>query len=182
MKPPRDGRSWIQTYSGRQFWPLNARVSDVYIVDIAHALSLICRYTGHVREFYSVAQHSVIASLIVPVEDAKWALLHDAAEAYLCDVARPIKPFLGDYRAIEHNLMRVICSAFGLPSEEPASVRQADLVLLATERRDLMAAPPVPWVSTKNVTPLDGIIHPLPPAKAKELFLARFKELFGGAA
>jgi uncharacterized protein len=182
MKPERDGKSWIQTYSGGQFWPLNARVEEVQLTDIAHALSMICRYTGHVREFYSVAQHSVIASLIVPFEDAKWALMHDATEAYLCDVARPVKPFLGEYKEIENQLMGVICSKFGLALEEPASVKQADLILLATERRDLMAAPPVPWLSTENVTPLNGIIHPVPPAKAKEIFLKRFTELFGSEA
>jgi len=174
----RDERGWIQTFTGRQAWPLRPAEEDICIEDIAHALSMICRYTGHVREFYSVAQHSVIASKIVPLEDAQWALLHDATEAYLCDVARPVKPFLGDYKKIERRLMNCIANVFNLSGFEPESVKHADLVLLATERRDLMASPPVPWISTENISPLTDRIHPLPPAEAKKLFLDRFKELF----
>ena len=74
---------WIQTYLGIQFWPLDPRPEEVMLFDIAHSLSNMCRFTGHCREFYSVAQHSVIVSQNVPREDAAWGLLHDASEAYM---------------------------------------------------------------------------------------------------
>ena len=82
---------WIQTFTGRAFYVLDPRPEDVDIEDIAHALSMQCRFAGHCREFYSVAQHSVTASWLVPPEDALWGLLHDAAEAYVVDLPRPIK-------------------------------------------------------------------------------------------
>jgi hypothetical protein len=98
--PTRVG-DWIQTYSGRQFWPLDPRVEDVHLEDIAHALSNVCRYTGHVREFYSVAEHSVHVSWSCEPEDALWGLLHDASEAYLADMARPVKQNMPVYVAAE---------------------------------------------------------------------------------
>ena len=72
---------WIQTYTGRQFWPLDPRVDEIHIEDIAHSLSMRCCYGGHLTDFYSVAEHSVLVSLHVPQEFALWGLLHDAAEA-----------------------------------------------------------------------------------------------------
>lgn len=179
--PKRVG-DWIQTYSGRKVWPLSPQPIDLDIEDIAHALSNICRYTGHVREFYSVAQHSVIASRIVPVEFARWALLHDATEAYLCDVAKPVKPFLGDYKAIERRMMDCVCERFGMPLDEPPSVKEADWILLATEHRDLMPPSPEPWYFPPGIKPLLARIVPVSPAAAKAAFLARFKHLFPEAA
>jgi hypothetical protein len=171
---------WIQTFSGRQFWPLEPAPEDVHIVDIAHALSNICRYTGHTREFYSVADHSIRVSKIVPAEDALWGLLHDASEAYICDVARPVKhfPAFGElYRQIEDRLMAAICQKFGLPLEQPASIKTADNILLHTERRDLMARPPQPWRDPHE--PLPDIIRPLMPFVAERNFRRRFRELTG---
>ena len=180
MSEPRNS-DWIQTFTGRQFWPLEPRTEDVAIVDIAHALSNICRYTGHVREFYSVADHSIRVSEIVPPEDALWALLHDAAEAYICDVARPVKryPGFGElYRQIESRLMLCICDTFGLPAEEPASVKRADNILLHTERRDLMARAPQPWRDAHE--PLPDVIVPRSPKLAETDFLQRFALLYYG--
>lgn len=174
--PPRDGRTWIQTFTGRQVWPLNPRVEDLCVEDIAHALSLQCRFTGHTRAFYSVAQHSVLASAHCP-EAPLWALLHDAAEAYLADVARPVKGFLTNYREAEERLERIVAATFGLPWPMPECVKGIDLRLLATERRDLMNTPPIPWVSTRDVEPLPGRITAWPPGVAERVFLDRFREL-----
>ncbi len=170
---------WIQTYSGKSVWPLDAREDEIEIQDIAHALSLICRYTGHVRDFFSVAQHSIIASWIVPKEDAMWGLLHDASEAYICDLARPVKYQIPEYRQIEKNLMKVICRKFKLPEKEPESIKHADMVLLATEHRDLMGPPHIHWPSLDGVRPLDTVIQPLAPKYVEVLFLERFYELLG---
>ena len=170
--------AWIQTYGGRKFHPLDPRPGDVRITDVAHALSNLCRFTGHSRYFYSVAEHSVRASWHVPAEDAMWALLHDASEAYVNDLARPVKrsPGLAFYREAERRLQGVICVAFGLPLEEPMSVRIADLRMLMTERRDLMATPPEPWAETDEPYP-ERIGRPWQPHAARAEFRARFDEL-----
>lgn len=176
----RTSTNWIQTVTGRKFWPLSPRVEDVCIEDIAHALSLKCRFTGHTLEFYSVAQHSILASHMVPPPDALWALLHDATEAYLPDVARPVKKELEGFDAIEEQLARCIARRFHLWWPMPESVARADLMLLATEFRDLMAPAPDAWRSLEGVEPLNQTIVPLPPAEVREMFLQRFEELWHG--
>lgn len=90
---------WMMTYSGRAFWPLDPRADEIDPLDIAHALSMLCRYGGHVRRFYSVAEHCVLMSHAVAPEHALWALLHDATEAYMVDLPRPINRILLDERA-----------------------------------------------------------------------------------
>ena len=177
--PTPQENGWIQTFTGRAFWPLAPQPEEVVIEDVAHALAHLCRYTGHTRTFFSVAQHSVLASHAVPAADALWALLHDASEAYLADVARPVKAFLPEYRVAEERLELCIARRFGLPWPMPASVREADRRLLATERRDLMTRPPAPWLATERVDPYPEVIAPWTPRVAEVQFLARFKELGG---
>lgn len=174
---PRSDSNWIQTFTGKQFWPTNPRAEDVDIDDIAHALAMKCRYTGHTEVFYSVAQHCVLASRVC--DDARWALMHDASEAYLPDVARPVKRELDGFREIEDRLMTVIATVVGLPMPIPECVHHVDLVMLATERRDLMAAPPRPWISTERIEPLADEIVPWDWHDAKHEFLYRYRELFG---
>lgn len=176
--PPRDGRSWIQTFTGRQVWPLNPKPEDICIEDIAHALALQCRYTGHVKQHYSVAQHSIIASWNHP-NAPMWALMHDAAEAYLADVARPVKPYLIGYNQFEERLLEVIAERFQLRWPMPEDIKEIDIVMLATERRDLMAEPPIPWESTKGVAPLPHRIQWWGWALAEKEFLQRFYDLGG---
>lgn len=145
--------AWIQTYSGRQFFPLAPKATDVDLRDIAHALAQQCRYTGHTLRFYSVAEHSVRVSRRVgeltgnDPDACLWGLLHDASEAYLVDVPSPLKrlPEFAFYREAEKRLTAVVAERFGLTSEEPAAVRQADLELLSTERLQLLGPPPAPW-------------------------------------
>ena len=108
--------AWIQTYTGRQFWPLAPQAEHVDIRDIAHSLAMQCRFNGHCRGFYSVAQHSVLVSQVVPPEDALWGLLHDAAEAYISDLPRPLKNTAPEFRAAEHRLLTVILGRLGCPS------------------------------------------------------------------
>lgn len=175
--PDAPDRDWIQTVTGRAFWPLSPRPQDVCILDIAHALSMKCRYTGHCRSFYSVAQHSVLASKIVPPCDALWALMHDATEAYLPDVARPVKRLLPGFREIEDRLMEVIAGVFSLQGPMPDSVKRADLILLATERRDLMSLPPYRWTSIEQVQASHETIEPWEPDRAAMEFLIRFNVL-----
>ncbi len=173
-------RCWLQTYTGRAFYPLDPDPDSIVIEDIAHALSLQCRFTGHVRTFYSVGEHSVRLSLIVPMADRLWGLMHDASEAYMVDLARPIKRHseLGTiYKQIEAGLMRAICQRFGLPPQEPASIEQADRTMLVTEKRDLLGPEPRPW--THQDEPLADQIHPWTSAAAESCFLDRFIRLGG---
>jgi len=191
---------WIQTYTGRKFWPLDPRPEEIFIEDIAHALSLQCRFIGHCREHYSVAEHSWRASLMVPVVEfqatpgpyegiprvdkipsALWALLHDAPEAYLGDFARPLKysRFFGwFYRRAERRLMRAICERFSLPYQEPESVKRADRVMVLWEQRDLMAIAPEPWgIQDSRFQIPERRISPSPARLMEELFLCRFEQL-----
>lgn len=176
MKTP-DVSPTILTYSGRYF-PLTAPIArDIHIVDIAHALANVCRFAGHTREFYSVAQHSVLVSHLVPPADALAALLHDASEAYVGDVTRPLKPLLDGYAAIEVRIMQAVLRAFGLPTEIPASVKHADLVALATEQRDLMPKHDDEWAVLAGIEPHPATIHPQSPLAAEAAFLWRFRHL-----
>lgn len=179
----REG-SWLQTYSGRMFWPLGPRPEDVHIEDIAHALSHLCRFGGHATEFYSVAQHSILVSRLVPYEYALAGLLHDAAEAYVGDMVRPLKEagVLHEYRRIEERVSRAIAERFGLPWDGlgmilGAHVKHADNVALATEVRDVMGGQRIDsWESLP--APLYERLRPYGTETAKRAFLSRFNQLW----
>ena len=170
---------WIQTYSGRPFWPLDPRPEEIDVKDVAHALSNQCRYSGHVLTFLSVAEHSVIVSRIVPEEHALWGLLHDASEAYLVDLPRPLKElpdFGAAYRAAEERLMRAVCQRFGLPEEMPEAVKVADHAILANEKRDMMGWCSKSWQPLPP--PVPGIVvQGWSPPFCESRFLARYREL-----
>lgn len=169
--------NWIQTATGRQFWPLQPKAEDVCIEDIAHALANKCRFTGHVKDFYSVAQHSVYVSYFVPDCDKLCGLLHDATEAYLPDVSRPVKHQLANFKEIEDRLHQVIGNVFGLDWPMPETVKRADDLLLVTERRDLMSGRKVPWSIEYDVQPLPFVIDAWTPEVARREFLDRFESL-----
>jgi len=166
---------WILTHTGKKFHPLDPDPDLIDIEDIAHSLSLLCRFNGHSHQFYSVAEHSVRLSHVVPAEDALWGLLHDAGEAYFSDLPRPIKNQFPRFRELEDALLEVIMERFELPAHMPASVKKADDILLITELRDVMPVSPVEI--SMDVTPLNEIIAPWSAGDAKRAFLSRFKDL-----
>jgi uncharacterized protein len=170
---------WLQTYSGLAFYYEDPQPEDIRIEDIAHALARICRFCGHIRApFYSVAQHSVKVSRIVPAGLALKALLHDAQEAYITDVPTPLKMCLPDYQRIEDRVWGTIARKFGFCDELEAEIKRADLVALATERRDLLGEPPQPWCeNATQFQPLATKIVPQLPEVAESLFMERFEEL-----
>jgi hypothetical protein len=132
---------WQLTASGRIFWLLDPRPEDIEVGDIAHHLGRICRWGGAPREHYSVAEHSVILARYFVLHGkhdlSRWALLHDAAEAYLGDIVRPLKPFMVDALAYERRLERTIWDKYGLAGELPEAVKIADTAILGDERDQL---------------------------------------------
>lgn len=173
LRAERKG-DWVQTFTGRVFWPMDPLPSEIDIEDIAHALSMQCRFGGHAVRFYSVAEHSVLLARHVAPEHRKWALLHDAAEAYLVDVPRPVKPYLGDYRLNEDRLLIAIATRFGLPTELPGrilpeAVSEADHAILADERLQVMAPCIRAWSLLRP--PLGIKMEFWPPAVAERAFL-----------
>lgn len=176
---------FIETFTGVRFTPLEPKSKDVRLVDIAHALSNQCRFSGHTKHHYSVAQHSVLVSELVQkaggtLRDQLWALLHDASEAYLVDLPTPLKAqpeFGAAYRAAEARLQASICRAFELPVSEPQIVRWADAVLLSCEVRDLMFCVPEHWVKLTEPPLPDLFVKEMTPREAEYAFLMRFEEL-----
>lgn len=167
----------IQLHSGQYFNVKHPEKSDFNIEDIAHALAHLCRFNGHTKQFYSVAQHSVLVSETVPHEHALAGLMHDGAEAYCGDISTPLKQLLPDYKAIATNIERHLFQKIGLPYPMPHCVKQADMQLLATEKRDLMPSDVDYWDCIAHITPLQEQITPLTPLAAKQQFLDRFFQL-----
>ena len=168
--------TWITTHSGLHFDYQNPIANAICIEDIAKGLSHECRFTGQLDRFYSVAQHSVECSYIVPDQFKLEALLHDAVEAYCKDIPSPLKKLLPDYQKIENYVDLIIRQKFNLPGVMSAEVKRADLILLATEHRDI-ANDGKEWPMLRNVPLLNKRIEPLPSNVAYNLFLERFIEL-----
>lgn len=166
----------ILTNQGRYFDFLQ-RNNTITVEEVAHALSNICRFGGHTRSFYSVAQHSVMVSLIVPAEDALWGLFHDAAEAYIGDICRPLKNLLPDYLKIESDVESEVLAKLGLTGLKPKSVKEADLIMLATEQRDLMPQHDDEWALIAGISPLPIKISPMSPDMACGFFMHRYQEI-----
>jgi len=172
---------WMQTFTGRAFWPLDPRPEEVCLEDIAHSLSLRCRYGGHVKRFYSVAEHSVLVSRHVPPQHALWGLMHDAAEAYSADVPRPLKRFLPDWKPMEARIMAAVCEHFGMEPGEPNVVKWVDLSITGDEREALMQPMLDPGMDWGELPPPLGCeIEGFDPHVAKLLFLERFAEIKAG--
>lgn len=162
---------------GTYFDFIEPQSSKFTIYDIAHALANICRFGGHCKTFYSVAQHSVLVSYIVPKEFALAALLHDAPEAFIGDITRPLKALLPDYKEIERRVTKVVLNQFGLDEKLPDCVKHADMVMLATERRDLLTEHDEEWYCLRDVEPDVAIVEPWAPEDARQSFIGRYYAL-----
>jgi hypothetical protein len=180
-EPGNDG--YIVTFTGKKFWPLKPRIEDIDIIDIAHALSCQCRFTGHTRFFYSVAQHSLAVSRLCTMHPLS-GLLHDASEAYLIDLCTPMKvhPLFAPYREAEKHLQGMIYMKFGLSLDHPRDVNISDKTMGILEGISLMPEnDDVFWTQNSKIF---GDNPPLitadPPWRAEELFIDRFRELYHG--
>lgn len=203
---------WIQTVTGRPFWPLDPRVEELDIRDIAHSLAMQCRFGGHCHRFYSVAEHSVWCALVslrpadcymfcknqwaavkkvkrwfgdgnpkdfieTDIQRALAALMHDAAEAYLVDLPKPVKLSLPDYRVIEGEVEKVIWRRFNLPLVPHCEIKRIDTRMLVTEIQHLMTLPPFPWMVEDDPYPLRGETLGCDPADARRSFMEMWKLL-----
>lgn len=171
----------IRTHSGRLVDLSNVLPSDIDIWDIAHALANVCRYGGHTPKFYSVAQHSCYVSTRCPEEYRLEGLLHDAAEAYIGDLTRPLKDLLGErVQQLEVDIERAIALTFGLTFPWPACVKQADNYLLRIEQINFFSGTTCSETGLvrdkSTLHPLD-VISPTRPDFAKSSFLAVFFQL-----
>ena len=190
-----NGLPSITTFTGKTLDFENPDPESICIEDIAHALSMVCRFSGQCREFYSVAQHSVLVSLglhaVVTTEEQKtwwlWrehetrlrqiALLHDAAEAYMGDLNRPLKRIMPQYSKIEDRVFRAIATKFKLLfTGLPDIVKDMDRLIFANEWASFM--PPGPSDADREPDKEIGIIKAMGPKEAEVVFLGRFKELF----
>jgi hypothetical protein len=177
---PERNDDFMQTATGRKFWPMDPRADEVFIEDIAHSLSMQCRYAGHCLRFYSVAEHSVLIARHLrgqyDEQTALWGLLHDASEAYLVDVPRPVKPYLTGYKTAEAKVMAAVCERFGLPFDMPTEVHEADERIIADELANLV---PMDWHGRYAGKELGVRLRYWSPEQAREEFMATFDALTG---
>ena len=167
----------VSTRSGRRVALLNPSPAQIVIGDIAHGLAHQCRFNGQTNKFYSVAQHSVLVASILPRELRLAGLLHDASEAYLGDIVQPLKELLPEYQTIEANFCKVLGERFNVNLQPNPAIHQADLIVLATERRDLMPMDSADWSCISGITPLSRTIKPLAPEDAAAQFMDLFFKL-----
>jgi uncharacterized protein len=168
---------YVSTYLGNRFYPLEPRIDAVAIEDIAHGLAYQCRFNGQTCEFYSIAQHSLVVAQLVPEPLRFAALMHDAAEAYLGDMVKPLKVLLPQFAQIEEQVGCIIAATFGIDFSNYAPIKRADLIALATEKRDLMPHSTERWAYLDDIRPLPEPLVPMDPVSAKLAFLEAFAQL-----
>jgi hypothetical protein len=178
--------SYIQVASGDVLDPLRPDPDKIMIGDIATALGNQCRFTGHVRRFYSVAEHSVHVSRMVPPEHAKVALMHDSPEYIISDLSAPVKTGtdMGTlYRRIEDDIWAVIAEKFGLPAKIPDVVKDADANLREIERLQLIPRTQAgdelwaEWPADASMVPEHCWPQCWTPELAQTIFLERWREV-----
>jgi len=167
----------IQLVNGAYVDLSDLDVGLISVLDVAHALSHICRFTGHARKFYSVAEHCVVASYQSEPEAAYDALMHDCAEALLGDVSSPLKGLLPDYRRLEAEIERRLSEHFRFNYPFSPLVQEVDLRMLATEREQLLKPTREKWAVLAHVKPYPITLEGWPPERAKQEFIDRYLDL-----
>lgn len=177
-----DRGPWMQTYGGHAFYLFDPQPQDIHFRDIAHALSLTCRYSGHTRDFYSVAQHACLVAKWMREDGFKprtyyAALHHDSAEAYTGDITPQLKDILGNFREIEDAVETSVDIYLGIQDRPDLcdDIKEYDLIALATERRDLLSPNFSDEVWGPMAAPREERIIPLLPREAEDLFIQMHK-------
>lgn len=177
-------KNWMQTYTGKCFDLDNIDTNDYDIQDIAHALSMLCRFNGHCKRFYSVGEHLLRCSYLVAPGFEFEALMHDASEAYISDMPRPMKNIMPLYKEMEKKVELAISSIYYLPKDMSAEVKEVDNRMVLTERDLLLVKPPYDWAhyGTTSFTKKEFYAvysqQTMSPEVCEKLFLKRFKELW----
>jgi len=177
--------TWIQTYTGKRFDLIDPKPEQICMADIAHALSRACRFTGHTFAHYSVAEHSVLVSHMVPPSLVCEALLHDAAEAYIGDATSPLKKAMralsdgmpSAYDEIETGIRHSIFKKFGLQDTHSPLVSEADILALIAEAAFFFPVQSCDWGLPKSSIATVPRIYGHESKKAREMFSDRAKEL-----
>lgn len=168
----------ILLQSGAYFDLLDPKSSNFTIEDVAHGLSMTCRFAGQCRQFYSVAEHCWHASFLVPDELQRAALLHDAAEAFIGDVTRPLKTLLPEYKVIEKRIEAAIVDRFGIDGWDDPRIKHADQVMLHAEQAEMMPAHEDSWATSAGLgEPYPIAFEYRPPRLGRSMFLSRYYEL-----
>jgi hypothetical protein len=167
--------------SGAYFSFEEPELSDFTLEDIAHGLAMTCRFAGQCPRFYSVAEHSVHVSRLVDPKFAWDALMHDAAEAFVCDMPKPLKELLPEYQVIEKRVERAIAARFGLRTPMPPEIKLADVQMLRAEQLQLMRNNDE-WHWTFDVPEPDVTVRAVPPDVAKTMFLDRAVQISAAAS
>lgn len=177
---PPNHNNWLSTNTGKIIDLINPDPSEITIEDVANNLSKICRFNGQIKQFYSVAQHSMFVAALVPKRLKLQALLHDASEAYICDVPTPFKRMLGTaYTDVEHRIQAAVGTALGCPGLHflHDSVKLADRIMLVTERDFLQASPQEWGPEYEDVVRYPGFDPGSPPAgETATRFIRRYEE------
>lgn len=172
-------KNWIQTNSGGQFYPLDPRLEDINILDIVEGISKECRYNGQTNGFYSVAEHCVILSRLVPERLAKAALLHDASEGYISDICRPVKtkPEMAEYVLAEARLQNTLYHYFRIThtAEDWKLLETLDSEMIHIEAPQVFKTLNPAW--KLRPPKFDVKIQMLEWRDAKAAYMQRFNEL-----
>ena len=176
--------SYLMTFSGTKVSVLNPQVSQIHVRDICHALAMQCRYNGQCVKFYSVAEHVIKGAMLLenqkaPVPVIKAWLLHDASEAYVGDVIRPVKMYLPEFKEIENVFHNVIYTKYDVDRYEE-EVFSMDNIMCALEKHVLMSQSKDVWKGLPNVKAYHNTFDNwgLSPENAEKLLLEWFDEYF----
>lgn len=156
----------------------NPENHDYPIELIAHSLSKLCRFNGHCKKFYSVAEHSVLVSRIVPVRYALVGLLHDASEAYVGDMPSPLKRMIPQYKEIEERVQAAMAKAYNLPYPFPHEIHEADKAVYRAERSQIAGGEDNLWYT--EFLDAKVVVTGMQPKDAEQFFLYRYRELTNG--
>lgn len=175
-------KEFIETSSGIAFYPYSPKEEQIDIHDIAHALSHLCRFGGHSKFFYSVAQHSIFVSEYLKKAGYSpliqlYGLLHDATEGYMVDIPTPIKQGLPDYKKVENALHCIIWNALGLPQptkEQWATIKEVDLLFQHCEANILL--PNASWANP-NLHIDYLVLHEEKMSEVRERFIELYNQL-----
>jgi uncharacterized protein len=174
--PVADNFGYLSLNNGKRLDLSNPDPAMMGIDIISGALSKLCRFSGQINEFYSVAQHSVLVSHLVPPHLAFAGLMHDATEAFCADLPKPIKQLLHGYEEIEQRIWAALCNRYSLPLELPVEVHVADQIAVITEARDLQSNND--WMCWyPHLTPNKGKVIPWDHDKAAFMFINHYRAL-----